>query len=257
MVSLALGMKNSYQTSIESPVDGDIESLKLRLDGYQAHYLKAGSGQPAVVMVHGGASDCGDWLNTIAALSDSYSVYAPDLVGYGMSESYKDGYCLSDFVEFTLGFTEALGLDSHVLVGHSLGGRICLEMALRHPDKVHKLVLVDTVGFGKLSFLGRMLGAAAWGVRKVLGRPQPYPDFLRDQEEDGDWLCLDELPGLRVPTLIVWNRFDPYYPVTGAMQAAKLIPEARLAVLPGYGHAPHVKKQNTFNRLLQSFLDHH
>jgi len=249
-------MNDLWQTSTELALDGNIESLRLQVDGYQAHYLKAGSGPP-VVMVHGGASDCRDWVPAMADLHPSYTLYAPDLIGYGLSDSHKDGYYLSDFVEFTLGFTEALGLDSHVLVGHSLGGRICLEMALRYPDKVHKLVLVDTVGFGKLSPVGKMLGAAAWGVRKVLGRPQPYPDFLREQEEDGDWLCLEDLPGLTVPTLIVWNRYDPYYPVTGAFQAKELIPQARLAVLPGYGHAPHLKKPNAFNRLLQSFLDHH
>ena len=248
-------MNDLCQTSTELSLEGDIESLRLQVDGYQAHYLKAGGGPP-VVMIHGGASDCSDWLYTMAELHHSYSLYAPDLVGYGLSESHKDGYYLSDFVEFTLGFTEALGLDSQVLVGHSLGGRICLEMALRYPEKVRSLILIDTVGFGKLSFLGKFLGAAAWGARKIMGRPQPYPAFLKEQEEDGDWLCLDELPGLEVPTLIVWNRYDPYYPLAGALQAKELIPQARLAVLPGYGHAPHVKKPNAFNRLLQSFLDH-
>ncbi len=248
-------MKDLYQTSTELSLEGNIERLRLPVDGYQAHYLRAGSGPP-VVMLHGGASDCEDWIHTMAVLNDSYSLYAPDLVGYGLSDSYKDGYYLSDFVGFTLSFTEALGLHSHVLVGHSLGGRICLEIALRYPEKVQSLVLIDTVGFGKLSFLGKFLGAAAWGVRKIIGRPQPYPAFLKEQEEDGDWLCLSKLPGLEMPTLIVWNRYDPYYPLAAALRAKELIPEARLAVFPGYGHAPHLKKPHAFNRLLQSFLDH-
>ncbi len=247
-------MNDLRQTFAEPPFDRTIKSLRLQVDGYLAHYLKAGGGPP-VVLLHGGASDSGDWVHAMTDLHPSYTLYAPDLIGYGLSESHKDGYYLSDFVQFTLGFTEAVGLDSHVLVGHSLGGRICLEMALRYPERVRKLILIDTVGFGKLSPLGKMLGAAAWGVRKVLGRPQPYPDFLRRQEEDGDWRCLDELSGLRMPTFIVWNRYDPYYPVTGAMQAARLIPRAHLEVLPGYGHAPHVKRPNVFNRLLRSFLD--
>jgi pimeloyl-ACP methyl ester carboxylesterase len=137
-----------------------------------------------------------------------------------------------------------------------LGGRICLEIALRYPERVRRLVLVDAAGFGKLTLLGKILGAAAWGVRKIVGQPQPYPAFLREEGEDGDWMCLDELSALKVPTLIVWNRYDPYYPLTGAFRAVRLIPKARLAVFPGYGHAPHVKERNTFNRLLQSFLDH-
>lgn len=80
-----------------------------------------------------GASDCRDWLSTMDILSDSHTFYAPDLIGYGQSDKSKDGYYLSDFVDFTMQFTEVLGLRSSSLVGHSLGGRVCLEIALRYP----------------------------------------------------------------------------------------------------------------------------
>jgi len=69
-------------------------------------------------------------------------------------------------------------------------------------------------------------------------------------------LCLEELPTLKVPTLVVWNRHDPYYSLGEALRAKKLIPEARLEVFPGYGHAPHVQKRDLFNSLLLSFMDH-
>jgi len=233
---------------------GAIENLNLSVNGHQVHYLKAGSGPP-VVLLHGGASDARDWIRTIAALSPYYSLYAPDLIGYGLSDKPKSGYYLSDFVEFMLGFTEVLGLDSSIMVGHSLGGRICLEIALRCPERIHKLVLVDIAGFGRISLLGGVLATAAWGLRKLVRRPQPYPQFLQKDGEDVGWFCLDELPNLTVPTLIVWNRFDPYFPLSLPLRAKELIPGARLEVLPGYGHAPHKQRGESFNGLLLSYLN--
>jgi len=250
-----IGMANRYQTFTELQAESAIQSLEVKVGDHQAHYLKAGSG-PSVVLLHGGASDSRDWLRTMVALSGSYSLYALDLIGYGLSSRDISGHYLSDFVEFTLGFMQTLGLGPQVLVGHSLGGRVCLEIALRHPEMVRRLALVNTVGFSRLTRWGSFLATAIWAVRKVLGRPQPYPKFLRNNGEDKDWLCLEELPTLKVPTLIVWKRHDPYYPLAGALKAKALIPEARLEILPGYGHAPHMQKRDFLSSLLLSFMGH-
>jgi pimeloyl-ACP methyl ester carboxylesterase len=232
-----------------------IESLKLNVNGSQAHYLKAGSGPP-VVLIHGGASDSRDWMGTLAALSHRYSLYAPDLIGFGLSDRNKDGYYLSDFTEFILGFMETLGLEHPVLVGHSFGGRLCLDIALRYPEKVSRLVLVDASGLGKISRLGNVILTGFWVVRKLLRLPQPFPKFLAREGEDTQWLCVNELPKLRTPTLIIWKRYDPYLPLSIARRAEELIPRAHLAILPGYGHAPHGQNKEAFNSLLLDFLDH-
>ena len=232
-----------------------MESLKLKVGDQQAHYLKAGSGPP-VVLIHGGASDSRDWVGTLAALSHRYSLYAPDLLGFGLSDRTKDGYYLSDFSEFILGFMETLSLEHPVLVGHSFGGRLCLEVALRHPEKVRKLVLIDASGLGKVSRLGNSILTAFWAIRKLLRHQQPYPKFLAREGEDTSWLCVDELPNLKTPTLIVWKRHDLYFPLAIARRAEALISGAHLAVLPGYGHAPHEQNRKAFNRLLLDYLDH-
>ena len=231
-----------------------IESLKLNVNEHQAHYLKAGSGPP-VVFIHGGASDSQDWVSTMNALSHRYSLYAPDMIGFGQSSRNEAGYYLSDFSEFILGFMETLGLENPVLVGHSLGGRLCLEIALQHPEKVRKLVLVHASGLGKISRLGTVFFTAFWAIRQVLRRPQPYPKFLARDGEESHWLCLDELPSLRTPTLIIWKRFDPYLPLSIARRAAELIRGSRLEILPGYGHAPHEQNKDAFNRLLLDFIE--
>jgi pimeloyl-ACP methyl ester carboxylesterase len=89
----------------------------------------------------------------------------------------------------------------------------------------------------------------------MLGRPQPYPRFRTEAGEDRNWRCLDRLPALNVPTLLVWNRRDPYYSMSGALKAAELIPNVQLEIFPRYGHAPHKQDREGFNRTLLRFLN--
>ena len=246
-------MTTHYQNHTSPPTQDSVEQLKLKIDDHHVHCLKGGSGPP-ILLIHGGASDSQDWAATIDALAHSYTLYAPDMIGYGLSERKKDGYCLSDFVKSTQTLIHKLNLNSLVLVGHSLGGRVCLEIALRYPDMVTGLVLVDSVGFAKLAWWGTVLSTTAWCVRKVLKRPQPYPKFLIEDGEDKDWQCTDRLPSLKVPTLVVWNRRDPYFEMAGALKASQLIPEVNLQVYPRFGHAPHKQDRDSFNNLLLGFL---
>jgi pimeloyl-ACP methyl ester carboxylesterase len=230
------------------------EYLKADINGYRAHYIKAGTGAP-VVLIHGGASDSRDWLETINALSHRYTLYAPDLVGFGRNQRHDEGYYLSEFGDYVLNFMDALRLENPVLVGHSFGGRICLDIALEHPERVRRLVLIDSSGLGKVSRFGTVLLSAFWVVRNVFRIPQPYPRFLAREDDDPDWACTDRLPELKVPTLIVWKRLDPYLPVATARRAAEAIPEARLLIIPGYGHAPHKKDGDAFRKHLLDYLD--
>jgi len=233
---------------------GVIESRKCTVDGQRVHYLETGNGPP-VVLLHGGASDSTDWIATLGILSANYSLYAPDMVGYGQSDRVKQAYHLRDFVASTRDFIQGLGLGSPALVGHSLGGRVCLDIALLYPEMVSKLVLIDTMGFSRISRWGNWLGTGLWRIRKFLGQPNPYPAMLPGEGEDPHWICLNRLPNLLVPTLVVWKRLDPYLPLASARKARELMPEASLKVFPGYGHAPHRQNRRAFHRLLMSFLN--
>ncbi len=231
-----------------------IEGFKLNVNGHRTHYLKAGVGPP-VVLVHGGASDSRDWTNTMTALAHRYTLYAPDLIGFGQSDRNEDGYYLSDFSDFILEFINALQLEKPILVGHSFGARVCLDIALQNHELISKLVLIDASGLGKVSRFGTALLTVFWALRTLFRKPQPYPKFLVKEGDDYDQVSIDELARLTVPTLLVWKRLDPYLPLSIARRAEKLIPEARLEVLPGYGHAPHQQNSEAFNRLLLDFLD--
>jgi len=231
-----------------------VEELKLNVNGYRAHYLKAGSGQP-IVLVHGGASDSRDWYGTINALSHRYTLYAPDLIGFGKNERNEKGYYLSDFSDFLTDFINTLQLEKPVLVGHSFGARVCLDTAIRGNRSVGKLVLIDASGLGKVSRFGSALLTFFWGLRKLLRQPQPYPTFLSREGDDYNHVGTDKLARLATPTLLVWKSIDPYIPVSNAREAVKVIPDARLEIFPGYGHAPHKQNLEAFIRLLLDFLN--
>ncbi len=238
---------------VPEKVTTGIPGFELEVRGHRTYYLKAGSGPP-VVLLHGGASDSRDWLGTMAALAGRFTLYAPDLIGFGRSDRKEDGYYLSDFIEFTEEFIETLGLDSPDIVGHSFGGRVAAGVAVRDRVRVRRLVLVDASGLGKISGFGSALFTGFWALRKLLRQPQPFPRFLAKEGEDYNYIGEDALRSLEAATLLIWKRYDPYMPVSLARRAERLIPGARLEVLPGYGHAPHGQNSVAFNHLLLEFL---
>ncbi len=231
-----------------------IEGLKLNVNGHRAHYLKAGGGPP-VVLVHGGASDSRDWVDTINGLAHRYTFYAPDLIGFGLNERNEAGYYLSDFSDFLLEFINTLQLEKPVLVGHSFGARVCLDIASNNHEKISKLVIIDASGLGNVSRFGSALLTVFWALRKLLRKPQPYPKFLVREGDDFNHVDIDKLTKISTPTLIVWKHHDLYMPLSMARQAQQLISNSRLEVLPGFGHAPHQQNSKIFNRVLLDFLD--
>jgi pimeloyl-ACP methyl ester carboxylesterase len=231
-----------------------MENLRLKVAGRNIHCLKAGAGPP-VVLVHGGASDSRDWLDTMTSLSGRYTFYAPDLPGFGQSDRDARGYYLPDFSDFLLGFIAELRLERPALVGHSFGGRVCLDAGLKSPDRVGRLVVVDSSGLGKMNWLGSFLFAFFWALRAVMGRRQPFPRFLAKEGVDYNNVSDATLRGLTTPTLIVWKRYDPYMPLRIARRAAGLIPGCKLAVIPGCGHAPNKADREEFDKVLVDFLD--
>ena len=233
----------------------NIESFELNIKGYHIHYLKAGQGRP-VVLVHGGASDSRDWLKLMRENHAGFTFYAPDLPGFGKSARNEQGYFITEYAEFLTGFIDALKLDKPALVGHSLGARVCLDTAGQPGSSISQLILIDASGLGKVSLFGRFLFGFFAALRKVLGKPQPYPRFLTKEGVDWDYVGDEALTHIKIPTLLIWKNPDPYMPLANARRAQKLIPGAELAIIKGYGHAPHQQKDSReFTRLALGFLN--
>ncbi|MCB9436758.1 MAG: alpha/beta fold hydrolase [Anaerolineales bacterium] len=115
----------------------------------KTRYWQAGAAGSAVVCVHGLGGYVENWELTIPALAAQHRVYALDLVGFGYTEKPDVDYSLHYLAGFVQAFMHALDLEEASIIGHSLGGAITLQLALLHPESVHKLVLVSSGGFGR------------------------------------------------------------------------------------------------------------
>lgn len=127
-----------------------VRSESLTVDGHRLHYLRAGDAGPPVVLLHGGIIDAAhlSWGAVIEPLSADFRVIAPDFLGYGESDIPDVEYTTAFHVETLECVLDALGLERVTLVGISLGGGVGLGFALAAPDRVDRLVLVDSYGLG-------------------------------------------------------------------------------------------------------------
>ena len=118
----------------------------LRLDGLEVHHVYGGTGSPPVVFIHGlGSAGYLEWRFNLPALARTHRVFAPDLPGFGRSEKPVSDYGIPLFARVVEEYVRRRRLKA-VLVGASMGGRVALEVALRRPEMVRKLVLVNSLG---------------------------------------------------------------------------------------------------------------
>ena len=118
----------------------------VRLDGLEVHHVYGGQGSGSVVFIHGlGSAGYLEWRYTLPALAGSHRVYAPDLPGFGRSDKPAGGYGIPLFARVIEEYIRARRLKP-ILVGTSMGGRVAMEVALRNPGSVRKLVLVNSLG---------------------------------------------------------------------------------------------------------------
>jgi pimeloyl-ACP methyl ester carboxylesterase len=113
-----------------------------------------GQSRSKIILLHGGNGSIEFWLYNIAALAQHHHVYAFDMVGSGKSDRPDASYSLAEQAEFLHGFMAALDIDCATLIGNSMGGGVALALTRLYPDRVDKLVLVDSMGFGREISLG-------------------------------------------------------------------------------------------------------
>lgn len=123
----------------------------LQMGSLSIHHIQGGRGTP-VLFIHGlGSSGYLEWRFNLEPTAARHRIYAPDLPGFGRSEKPRARYGIPYFTRFIDRYMEGRGLRSAAVVGASLGGRVALELALKHPDRVSKLILVNSLGLGRPS----------------------------------------------------------------------------------------------------------
>ena len=161
--------------------DGVLSSF-VNVRGIKTHYVEAGSGEP-IVFVHGagpGAYGWAGWRQTIPELAKHFRVYAIDTLGFGLTDKPTESCSDQDSVDHLLGFLDALCLDTVNLCGNSRGAYMCAKLAVDHPKRVKKLLMVSSGSIAAAMGLDRSPAQMA-GMNKLQaydGTPEAMRGFM-------------------------------------------------------------------------------
>ena len=254
-----------------------IDSYYVQLGPYRIHCFVGGTGEP-LVLVHGLGSRALDFAPLMVALVREHRVFALDLLGYGSSDHPDVNYSVTLETGILRQFLESQGLTSFDLAGWSMGGWISLNFASQYPDRVRRLILLDSAGMKFTpSFDLRLLSphtiAEMHGLEKVM---TPYPertpafitrDFLHRLRSE-DWVIqrtvtsmitmrevMDgKLASVTMPVLIVWGKQDIMTPPSIAEEMRREMPQSVLAVLDGCGHLAPIECRDRVLAEVERFL---
>jgi len=239
------------------------QSSFIEVGEYRIHYYSLGPADgPVAVLVHGLGGRSEDWGKLAPYLARAgYRVYLPDLPGYGQSDKPADfSYSVKDEAAVVSGFFDALGLKQVDLGGWSMGGWIVQLVAAEHPEKIRKLMLLDSAGlYVKPEWdLKLFTPVSPAELEKFDALLMPHPpqlptfianDILRTSHEHA-WIirrAIDSmltgrdttdalLPTLKMPVLIVWGEVDQITPLSQGQKMHQLIPQSQMNIVPGCGH---------------------
>jgi pimeloyl-ACP methyl ester carboxylesterase len=173
----------STQLSVTLPQD-----LYISIDNINTRYWQMGDRGSTIILLHGGNGSIEFWLYNLPTLAAHHRVYAFDMVGSGKSDYPDRSYSLADQADFLCGFMSALKIEKATLIGNSMGGGVALEFTKLYPDRVDKLVLVDSMGFGKEISLGIRLITLPAVVSLLRPGRWMIPAMLRSNFYDGKQL---------------------------------------------------------------------
>lgn len=264
---------------------------EVTVNGVRLYYELHGESGPPLVLVHGYTGDITDWRMQIPAFASSYRILAVDLRGHGASEAPRDRslYTIEHFAEDVEALVNDIGFGRYHLLGHSMGGAVVQEIALRSPERLLSLTLHDTTDDFSVAAANpafqmyrdyRFNVAETQGMEAVakLKSPFPPPPHMppeRQAETDarlarmsvdafiGAWNGLSAWPGTRgeraasieARTLVIYGDLDAGFLVEGAKRLAETIPNAELAVIPEAAHSPQWERPPLFNAALGAFLN--
>jgi pimeloyl-ACP methyl ester carboxylesterase len=126
---------------------GGLKAEQVELHGHPVTYRRMGEG-PVLVLVHGITSSSRTWNAVLPELAKQHTVIAPDLLGHGGSAKPRGDYSLGAHASGIRDLLAVLGVSRATLVGHSLGGGIAMQFAYQFPERLERLVLVDSGGLG-------------------------------------------------------------------------------------------------------------
>ncbi|MEP7040350.1 MAG: alpha/beta hydrolase [Chloroflexota bacterium] len=259
-------------------------SRYLDLRGERVHVVERGGRGPRLLLLHGYASNAQAWRAVVDRLDGQFRMAAVDLVGFGWSTRYPTGPLTGDeYAERLAGVLDALDWPSAHVAGQSWGGGLAQRLAVAHPHRVERMVLVATVDASRTLWLGaaglRLGIRFPWLARIAVRRAQRvaaraagvragelargYVDPLR---LPGTGAFLDrfvaehatsshlDLGRIAAPTLVIGPIEDRVVPPEITRSVAARIPGARYVALPGAGHSVAAEEPALIAGLIADFL---
>ncbi|MBO0777849.1 MAG: alpha/beta hydrolase [Ktedonobacteraceae bacterium] len=241
-----------------------MEQHEVSIDGRRIPYKVAGQGQP-VILIHGLSASMLWWTRNVAVLARHYRVYLVDLPGFGSLHRVRERFLIKNAATGVLRWIETLGLERVHLIGHSMGGYICMWIAAQRPTLVERLVLVAP------AVMPRPESVPGYFIPLFNSLLHTTPSFLPILSYDilragpvtlwqaaSDLLLLRdvhaEMSAVRAPTLLVWGESDYLVPVDLAPIVRDGIAGARLLLVRRAGHVPMFEQHAYFNQAVLAFL---
>lgn len=222
----------------------------------------SGTGDQAIVLVHGFMGAKEDWSAQLSAFSRTHRLLTFDHRGHGASEAPNDdsAYTVDHLLADTHALIDRAGLERFHLVGHSIGGAIAQEIALHTPVRVMSLTLADTTDwFGDHDQPG---GTPPYLPPELVESANTRAGQMSGAALRGTWQGLlawagtrDRASGITCPTLILYGARDASRIIEGSIRLQRQIPGARTLVIEGAGHSPHRERPDDFNAALRYLLD--
>jgi abhydrolase domain-containing protein 6 len=249
------------------------------------------SGTLPIVMLHGLGGDKLNWVRYARHLTRRHRTVIPDLPGFGDSSRNPDlVHSIDNQADWLAAFLDALGIRQAHVAGNSMGGHIATRFAVRHPDRVSTLILFapsGTAGAGPpfdrtalrrgqhplevhshedFDALMRWIFVRPpllvgpvyryFAARAVAGRAFTEKVFRDIQDrERGNALIEPWLPGMAMPTLVVWGDTDRLLDCGQAGVYERLMPDAQAVVVERCGHLPMAERPREMARLTRTFLE--
>ena len=256
------------------------------------HFVREGSPEkPAVLFLHGFLGSSADWSETMDALRTSHYCIAPDLPGHGRSLRLPDPYTMSETIGGLRRVLKDAGTASAAVVGYSMGGRIALHFAVRHPEACSRLVL-ESASPGLADAAERLERRGADEAMAIRLETDDFRAFLEDwygqplfhslgaredlikkmiesrTANDARELARslrslgtgvqqplwESLPDVRMPSLAIVGAEDGKY-VEIAQRMAVLMPRLRTAIIPNTGHNVHAERPGEYVEILREFFE--
>ena len=254
-----MAMKHE-QVSLES-----LPSYWVMVNGWRMHYRAAGTGQQAVVLVHGLTVSSSYLLPTAVELLDHFAVYIPDLPGFGASDKPRRVLDIPEMAETLRAWMDAVGLERAYLMGNSLGCHTITVVAAQYRERVAGTILVgptgDPGGRNTLRLGMRFLNNS---VREPLSSwAIMFKDFLKAGPRR-TILTLRNLQQCRlepwlsqadVPALVVRGERDRIVPMWWVDRVAALLPQGQAAMIPEAAHVPNYSHPERLAALVRAFME--